>query len=243
MEWTCRELTMRGSSTTPWRPKRARPKVRPTLAYQHGNFCLFHFHHSQTKERKRSMNNNTAEEVMNLVSFWHTCSDSINVWFPQRSRCSPWPLVTRSCPTWHRSHRSRSVTWHHIVLGCEFVPKWPGWMVSFSGSALGPAHLWHDWERVGANRGTHRGEGEPLDWGRRSSSSQGLAKKKKSLQLFCLCILFKERAASGMDALFQTVNMHCWCFQQVCSVFRFKYNFKMLHPVSIKHPNQFVSLL
>ena len=32
-----------------------------------------------------------------------------------------------------------------------------------SGSALSPAHVRHDQERVGANRGTHRVEGQCLD--------------------------------------------------------------------------------
>lgn len=31
-----------------------------------------------------------------------------------------------------------------------------------AGSALSPAHVWHDSERAGANRGAHWGEGEPV---------------------------------------------------------------------------------
>lgn len=31
-----------------------------------------------------------------------------------------------------------------------------------AGSALSPAHVWHDWECAGANRGAHWGEREPV---------------------------------------------------------------------------------
>lgn len=52
-----------------------------------------------------------------------------------------------------------------IVCLCVTASRRPDWFsnVSVSGPALGPAHLRHDRERVGANRGTHRGERKSLD--------------------------------------------------------------------------------
>lgn len=68
------------------------------------------------------------------------------------------------------------------------------------GSALGAAHLRHDGERAGADRGAHRGEGESLE--RAGHSVSGRSKdRKQCLQLICLLLLFKEQAG---EISFQT---------------------------------------
>lgn len=87
------------------------------------------------------------------------------MFFPQRSPCSLCLLAMRSCRTWHHSPRSRSVIVSYQTGTSLFVPNphftWLNFNI-LSGSALGPAHVWHDRERVGADRGAHRGQ-ESLD--------------------------------------------------------------------------------